>query len=467
MFCINRKKGSYFEMIHMFNRAGMNLALDVGSGAVHILDKNAFTMLSTLSKSELQSGTGDERLAQILPGVAPAQAAQIYGELAKLTQDGLLYADDTYAEFGAQLDEDAPIKAMCLHMAHDCNLRCKYCFASTGGFGGTRKLMDLETARAAIDRLLQLSGNRRNLEVDFFGGEPLMNFDVLRETVAYARTQEKTHGKNFRFTVTTNGLNLNDEIIDFINREMSNVVLSIDGRKQVNDHMRPTINGKGSYDAIVPKFQQLVAGRGDKEYYVRGTYTRYNLDFDKDILQLYDLGFTQISVEPVVGPETDDYSIRQQDIPQIEQSYTRLMQELVARRKNKQNDFNFFHFMVDLDNGPCAIKRLKGCGSGNEYVAVTPDGEIYPCHQFVGQPDFIMGSAADGIWNRQLKQDFARANILHKPECGSCWAKLFCSGGCNANNHAFNGSIYTPYRLACELEKIRLECSIAIQAALA
>lgn len=453
-------------MIHLFKRAGMRLVLDTGSGAVHVLDEQAYALLELLSEEELKSGVRTTEIAMLESTYSSKALEETFSELAELTKQGLLFAEDGYEEFSEALGL-APVKAMCLHIAHDCNLRCKYCFASTGGFGGKRKLMDLETAKKSINLLVQLSENRRNLEVDFFGGEPLMNFNVVRETVAYARGLEEKYNKNFRFTVTTNGLGLSDSNIEFINREMSNVVLSIDGRRDINDRMRPRIDGSGSFDTIVPKFQKLVAGRGDKEYYVRGTYTRFNLDFDKDVLALYDLGFDQISVEPVVGPETDDYSIREQDLPTIERSYETMMHELIQRRKTKNNNFNFFHFMMDLDNGPCAIKRLKGCGSGNEYVAVTPDGEIYPCHQFVGTTSFIMGSVTSGVERVDIKQEFADAHLHNKPECQKCWAKFFCSGGCNANNHTFEGSIYKPYALSCKLEKMRLECAIALQAALA
>lgn len=453
-------------MVHTFERAGLKIALDVGSGAVHVLDDIAFALLSQLPGAAFAAdGTLlPQQMAQFVQFDA-AQVQETHDELKKLAAQGLLYSDDSYREFAGSLGV-APVKAMCLHIAHDCNLRCRYCFASTGDFGGTRKLMSLDVAQKAIDLLVRLSEGRRNLEVDFFGGEPLMNFDVVKQTVDYARSLEQQAGKNFRFTVTTNGLALNDDIASYINREMSNVVLSLDGRKRVNDTMRPMISGKGSYDAIVPKYQALVQGRGDKEYYVRGTYTRDNLDFDQDVLEMYNLGFDQISVEPVVGPETDDYSIRDSDVAEIEASYTRLMEDMIQRRKAKNGDFNFFHFMLDLDNGPCAIKRLKGCGSGNEYLAVTPEGDLYPCHQFVGNEEFIMGTVDFGITQPQIRETFAQANLLNKPDCQDCWAKFYCSGGCNANNHSFNGSILKPHQLSCRLEKIRLECAIAIQAVL-
>ncbi len=455
-------------MVHLFQRAGLLLALDTGSGAVHVLDVVSYDLLQSLPQdaflTEEPTPFAVEPLAQLATRHGEDQTAGALQELRALAGQGLLYSDDGYESFQAALGP-APVKAMCLHIAHDCNLRCRYCFASTGGFGGERKLMPFSVAKQAIDQLIALSEGRRNLEVDFFGGEPLMNMEVVRQTVAYARSVEQKHGKNFRFTLTTNGLALNDATCDFINAEMSNVVLSVDGRREVNDRMRPCIDGRGSFDTIVPKYQKLVAGRAGKEYYVRGTYTRHNLDFDQDVLALSQLGFDQISVEPVVGPETDEYAIREEDITKIEQSYERLMHEMLVRSEKKENEFNFFHFMLDLDNGPCAIKRLKGCGSGNEYMAVTPDGEFYPCHQFVGNPAFRMGTVEEGITRADLKNCFANANLFNKPTCGGCWAKYFCSGGCNANNHNFRGSIYEPYVLSCTLEKIRLECAIALKAA--
>ncbi|MDL2218809.1 thioether cross-link-forming SCIFF peptide maturase [Ruminococcaceae bacterium OttesenSCG-928-O06] len=450
-------------MLHMFKRAGMNLVLDVGSGAIHVLDAPAFALLEVVDEAAMRNGQMGELPKELQKTYGQPALEDAFGELCALVHEGLLYGDDDYREFACALGP-APVKAMCLHMAHDCNLRCKYCFASTGGFGGKRALMPFSVAKQAIDLLVALSEERHNLEVDFFGGEPLMNMDVVRQTVDYARSIEKDAGKNFRFTITTNGLALNDDTIDYINQEMANVVLSIDGRRKVHDAMRPLVNGDGSYDVILPKYKKLVAGR-DKEYYVRGTYTRDNTDFDQDVLALFEAGFDQISVEPVVGPPEDAYTLRESDIPAIEESYARLMEELAERRKKKDGDFNFFHFMLDLENGPCAIKRLKGCGSGNEYLAVTPTGELYPCHQFVGNEDFIMGDVTRGITNPAMKEKFAQANLLNKTECATCWAKYFCSGGCNANNYNLCGDILAPHELSCKLEKIRLECAIALQAA--
>lgn len=456
-------------MLHLFKRAGINIALDVGSGAVHVLDELAYELLSIIEAENMcidNIECENNSITALFDVYTKENVLAAVQELKVLYREGMLYADDNYEEFKEQLGI-APVKAMCLHVAHDCNLRCKYCFAEAGDFGGERMLMSLNVAKKATDLLVKLSCKRRNLEVDFFGGEPLMNFEVVKKTVEYARSIEQQHGKNFRFTITTNGLALNDEITDYINSEMSNIVLSIDGRKHVNDKMRPTQAGQGSFDVIVPKLQKLVNGRGDGEYYVRGTYTRHNTDFNEDVLELYRLGFRQISVEPVVGPKTDDYAIQEDDIVKIETAYEQLMYELIDRRKEHKDDFNFFHFMLDMDNGPCAIKRLKGCGSGNEYLAVTPDGELYPCHQFVGKTEFLMGTVDEGIVRQDLKEKFAAANLLNKSDCQNCWAKLFCSGGCNANNHMLCGDMLVPHKLSCKLEKIRLECAIAIKAALA
>lgn len=454
-------------MIHKYNRAGINLVLDTGSGAVHIVDDAAYRLLDEIGEEELKTGVFSipSLSTELKTDFSTEVLEKTFQELLSLYQQGLLYSEDGYGEFKNKTGL-APVKAMCLNVAHDCNLRCKYCFASTGSFCGVRKLMTVETAKKAIDMLIQLSGSRHNLEVDFFGGEPLMNFEMVKETVTYARALEQPHNKKFRFTITTNGLLLTDDKIEYINKEMKNCVLSIDGRKEVNDRLRVKVNGSGSYDAIVPAYQKLVQARGDQEYYVRGTYTKYNLDFDKDVLHLYDLGFDQISVEPVVGPESDDYAIHETHLKQIEASYDRLMKEMIRRKKEKNGVFNFFHFMVDLEQGPCAIKRLRGCGSGNEYVAITPDGEIYPCHQFVGNQDYLLGNVEEGITNLPLREAFAQANVYNKEKCDGCWAKFYCSGGCNANNYAMNGDILKPYDLSCKLEQLRLECAIAIQAAI-
>ena len=376
----------------------------------------------------------------------------------------MLFTEDDYEQYAAMAMK-APIKAMCLHVSHDCNLRCKYCFAQTGDFGGDRMLMKPETGKRAMDFLIKHSANRENLEVDFFGGEPLMAWDTVVETVKYARSIEKQHGKNFRFTITTNGMLLDDEKIDYINKEMSNCVLSLDGRKEVNDNIRPTPNGKGSYDIIVPKYQKLVAGRGTKDYYVRGTFTKYNLDFANDVLHISDLGFEQLSVEPVVTDPKMPYAITKSDLPTIFAEYDRLEKLMEEQKLANKRKFNFFHFMIDLNQGPCAVKRLRGCGCGNEYVAVTPDGDIYPCHQFVGIEEWKMGDIFSDKIDQKIKDYFAGIHIYSKENCGNCWARFYCSGGCNANSFIYEGDVKKPHKLSCELQKKRIECAIALAAA--
>ena len=449
-------------MIHKYTLNGYRIVLDTNSGAVHIFDEAPYEMLDYLEDS-----VPDEPPVALKEALADrwdqATFDEAYEELKELYHQGLLFSEDGYEHFSDMMVK-SPVKAMCLNVAHDCNLRCEYCFAAKGDFGCGRKLMPLEVGKKAIDFLIEHSAGRRNLEMDFFGGEPLMNWDVVKELVLYAREQEKLHDKNFRFTITTNGLLLTDDKIDFINKEMSNCVLSLDGRKEVNDRLRVRVDGTGCYDQIVPKYQKLVAQRGDKDYYARGTFTRYNLDFTKDVLHMADLGFDQVSVEPVVSDEKLDYSIKEQDLPRVFEEYETLANSILQRRKEGKG-FNFFHFMIDLNQGPCAIKRLRGCGCGNEYVAVTPEGDIYPCHQFVGDEQWKMGSVLDGSFNLPMKERFAKANVYSKTDCKNCWAKFYCSGGCNANNWQYEGDILHSHGISCELEKKRLECAIMIQAA--
>ncbi len=451
-------------MIHKYTLNGYLIVLDTNSGAVHVFDEAPYEMLDYLTDS-----VPDEAPAAMKEALGgrwdQATFDEAYEELKELYRQGLLFSEDGYERFSDMM-VNSPVKAMCLNVAHDCNLRCEYCFAAKGDFGCGRKLMPLEVGKKAIDFLIERSAGRRNLEMDFFGGEPLMNWDVVKELVLYAREQEKIHNKNFRFTITTNGLLLTDDKIDFINKEMSNCVLSLDGRKEVNDRLRVRVDGTGCYDQIVPKYQKLVSQRGDKDYYARGTFTRYNLDFTNDVLHMADLGFDQVSVEPVVSDEKLDYSIKEQDLPRVFEEYEHLANALLQRRKEGRG-FNFFHFMIDLNQGPCAIKRLRGCGCGNEYVAVTPEGDIYPCHQFVGDEQWKMGSVLDGSFNMPMKERFAKANVYSKSECKNCWAKFYCSGGCNANNWQYEGDILKSHGISCELEKKRLECAIMMQAAMA
>lgn len=452
-------------MIHKYFLNGYYIVIDTNSGAVHIVDELAYRILDFFTE-KLTGECPDEVIVTLeKEGFDRQDIIDTYAELKALCDDDSLFSEDTYRHFADMLTE-APIKSMCLNIAHDCNLRCEYCFAAQGDFGHGRKLMPFEVGKTAIDFLIKHSANRHNLELDFFGGEPLMNFDVVKQVVEYARSVEKEHNKNFRFTITTNGVLLDDDSIDFINREMSNVVLSLDGRKEVNDRLRPTVNKKGSYDIIVPKYQKLVEARGDKEYYVRGTFTKYNLDFADDVMHLNKLGFDQISVEPVVTDPELPYALTEKDLPAIAEEYEKLSKLLIERKKNGTG-FNFFHFMIDLDQGPCAIKRLRGCSCGNEYVAVTPEGDIYPCHQFVGMDEWKMGSVLDDSVNIEMKKMFSKANIYSKEECADCWAKFYCSGGCNANNMQYNNTIFKPHKLSCALEQKRLECAIMIKAALA
>ncbi len=414
---------------------------------------------------ELDADSITAKLSQEYP---EEDIREVIEEVRQLKEDGQLFTEDIYQPFVEKFKEtrQTVVKALCLHIAHDCNLACKYCFAEEGEYHGRRALMSFEVGKKALDFLVANSGNRVNLEVDFFGGEPLMNWDVVKQLVEYGRSLEKANNKKFRFTLTTNGVLLNDEIMEYLNKEMSNVVLSLDGRKEVNDNMRPFRTGKGSYDLIVPKFQKLADSRNQTDYYVRGTFTRDNLDFSEDVKHFADLGFKQMSIEPVVGPEEDPYSIREKDLPQIMEEYDKLALEYIKREK-EGNGFNFFHFMIDLNQGPCVYKRLSGCGSGTEYLAVTPWGDFYPCHQFVGDEDFLMGNVDEGIIRDDLVGKFSNCNVYSKEKCKNCFAKFYCSGGCAANSYNFHGTIHDAYDIGCEMQKKRVECSIMIKAALA
>ena len=447
-------------MIHKYKLNGLNIVLDVNSGGVHLVDELTYDLLDNV-EPPFDAECPQKVVDKLSKSYDEQDIRDCYDEIVELYNDKILFSEDDYEKY-AQYSVASPVKAMCLNIAHDCQLRCKYCFASTGDFGKGRKLMSFETGKHAIDFLLENSGNRPNLELDFFGGEPLMNFGVVKQVVEYARSREKEYNKKFRFTITTNGLLLDDEKIEFINREMSNVVLSIDGRKEVNDYFRVLPNGQGCYDIILPKYKKLVEGRGDKEYYVRGTFTNKNLDFSKDVFALNEAGFDQISVEPVVGDD-DIYALTEKDLPAVFAEYEKLALKLLENEKNGKK-FNFFHFMLDLYQGPCAIKRLRGCGCGNDYVAITPDGDIFPCHQFVGIDEYKMGNIDEGTFDQEMKADFAKAHVYSKPECRECWAKFYCSGGCNANNYQYMGDIRKAHKISCQLEKKRLECAIMMKA---
>lgn len=448
-------------MIHKYKLGGFNIVLDVNSGGVHIVDEITYNMLDNVEPPFAEK-CPEKAMQKLSQFYSVEDIESCYNEIVELYNDGILFSEDDYEKY-ANYSVASPVKAMCLNIAHDCNLRCKYCFASTGDFGKGRKLMTFETGKKAIDFMLEKSLDRKNLELDFFGGEPLMNFDVVKQIVEYARSKEAEYDKKFRFTITTNGLLLDDDKMEFINKEMSNVVLSIDGRKSVNDYMRIRVDGSGCYDKIMPAFKKLVSLRGDKEYYVRGTFTKHNLDFADDVFDLYNNGFDQISVEPVVCEATEDYAITEKELPAIFKEYENLA-ERILENERKGGKFNFFHFMLDLDQGPCAIKRLRGCGCGNDYVAVTPDGDIYPCHQFVGIEEFKMGNIDEGTFNTEIKSYFSKTHVYTKPECKKCWAKFYCSGGCNANNFQYASDVHNVHKLSCQLMKKRLECAIMLKA---
>ena len=449
-------------MIHRFTKKGLNFLLDVNSGAVHLLDDVSYAVSGLID--EKMTETCPDAIVEALPQYDAAAVREAYAELYDLKKNGQLFADDDYIDVSKYIPVGAPVKALCLHVAHDCNLRCQYCFASTGDFGTGRKIMPFEVAKKAIDFVISRSGKRRNIEVDFFGGEPLMAWDTVKQTIDYARSIEEEHGKKFRFTITTNGLLLDDEKIDYINANMDNVVLSLDGRPSVNDEMRKTVSGAGSYDIIVPKFQKLVEKRDPKlDYYARGTFTGKNLDFAEDVVHIADEGFDRLSVEPVAAEDGCGYELTEADLDKIYAEYDRLTDIMEARRKEGK-PFHFFHFMVDLNQGPCVVKRLRGCGAGYEYVAVTPEGDIYPCHQFVGNEAFKQGSVLDGSFDMDIAHKFASMNIYTREKCGDCWAKFYCSGGCSAANHNFSHDLNVPYEMGCKMEKKRLECAIYLKA---
>ena len=449
-------------MVHQYKNNGYNILLDVNSGAVHVVDEIVYDMIpmyGNMNLDEIKAKLGDKYKADDIK--------EAYDEITELKNAGSLFTEDIYENYIDSFKNRQPVvKALCLHIAHDCNLACQYCFAEEGEYHGRRALMSFEVGKKALDFLVANSGSRRNLEVDFFGGEPLMNWEVVKQLVEYGRSIEEANNKKFRFTLTTNGVLLNDEILDFVNKEMGNIVLSTDGRKEVHDRMRPFRNGKGSYDLIMPKFKKVAESRNQTNYYVRGTFTHYNLDFSNDVLSLADQGFKQISVEPVVASPEDGYALRPEDLPQIFEEYDKLAVEMIKREKEGRG-FNFFHFMIDLTGGPCVYKRLSGCGSGTEYLAVTPWGDLYPCHQFVGNEDFLLGNVDDGIVKKNICEEFKQCNVYSKPKCKDCFAKLFCSGGCAANSYNFHGNINDSYEVGCEMERKRVECAIMIKAALA
>ena len=450
-------------MIHQYKLNGFNIVLDTYSGAVHCVDDLSYDIIEQYqekSKEEIK-----QEMLEKYKEIKESDIEETFGEIENLIKEGKLFSKDIYE--GKNLDlkkRDSVVKALCLHIAHTCNLNCEYCFAGQGKYHGEDALMSFEVGKQALDFLVKNSGTRKNLEVDFFGGEPLVNFEVVKQLVKYARSIEKENNKHFRFTLTTNGVLLNDDVIDFLNEEMDNVVLSLDGRKEINDAKRKNINGDGSYDIIVPKFKKFVEKRGNKEYYMRGTFTRNNLDFTNDIFHMADLGFTELSMEPVVSSEETDYSLREEDLDKIYEQYEILAKEMIKRKK-EGNPFTFYHYMIDLSGGPCIYKRITGCGSGTEYLAVTPNGDFYPCHQFVGDKKFLMGNVKDGIANKELRDEFKLCNVYSRKECKDCWAKLYCSGGCSANSYHTTGSINNVYDFGCKLFRKRIECAIMVKIA--
>ena len=453
-------------MVHQYKLNGYNIVLDTCSGSVHCVDEVAYDIIAMYKNAEKE-----EIVSAMLEkygereDVTREDLLACLDDVAALEEAGKLFSQDQYEKLAFDYKNNSNVvKALCLHIAHTCNLNCSYCFASQGKYQGERALMSFEVGKQAFDFLIANSGTRRNLEVDFFGGEPLMNWDVVKQLVAYARSIEKEHNKNFRFTLTTNGMLIDDEIIDFLNKEMSNVVLSLDGRRDVHDHFRKDYAGNGSYDKIVPKFQRLVEKRGGKDYYVRGTFTHNNVDFTNDIFHMADLGFTELSMEPVVCPPGDPYALTAEDLPKVFEQYEILAKEMIKRKKEGR-PFTFYHYMLDLTNGPCIYKRITGCGSGTEYMSVTPWGELFPCHQFVGDSKYSLGNIWDGVKNKDAQDEFRYCNAYARPECKDCWAKFYCSGGCAANAYHATGKISGVYEYGCELFKKRIECAVMMKVA--
>ncbi len=453
-------------MVHQYKLNGYNIVLDTSSGAIHSTDEVAYDMIALYPGS-----TEDEAVSRLLQkyagedGITEADLRECWADIDGLVKAKKLYTEDTFENLARDYRAGGDVvKALCLHIAHACNLNCEYCFAGQGKYHGERALMSFEVGKRAIDFLIENSGGRRNLEVDFFGGEPLLNWEVVKKIVGYAREAEKLHNKNFRFTLTTNGMLLDDEVTEFCNSEISNVVLSLDGRRDVHDRLRKNYAGEGSYDTIVPKFKKFVAARGGRGYYIRGTFTHMNTDFTNDILHMADLGFGELSMEPVVSPPGEAYALTEEDLPILLEQYELLAREMIARGRRGRG-FNFYHYMIDLEHGPCVYKRVTGCGSGTEYMAVTPEGDLYPCHQFVGEEKYRLGNVFDRVTNHAVRDEFRSLSAYSRPECADCWAKLYCSGGCAANSYHATGKVGGVYKYGCELFKKRIECALMIKVA--
>ena len=449
-------------MIHQYKLGGYNIVLDICSGAVHAVDEVAYDIIAMFLDNDKDTviSAMNEKYAD-RADITKDDIEECYAQVVALKDSGKLFVEDTFEPMAGELKRKTAgvVKALCLHIAHTCNLNCAYCFASQGKYQGERALMSFEVGKRALDFLVENSGSRHNLEVDFFGGEPLMNFDVVKQLVQYARSIEKEKGKNFRFTLTTNGVLIDDDVIDFANKEMSNVVLSLDGRKEVHDKFRVDYSGNGSWEKIVPKFKKLVDARNNKDYYMRGTFTHHNPDFLEDIKTMLDLGFTELSMEPVVCADTDESALTYDDLPIVLDQYEKLAELMIQRRKDGK-PFTFYHYMIDLQGGPCIYKRISGCGSGTEYMAVTPWGDLYPCHQFVGDEKYLLGNIFDGVKNTAIQDEFMECNVYSREECKDCWARLYCSGGCAANAYHATGSVKGVYKYGCELFKKRMECAI-------
>ena len=448
-------------MIHQYKLGGYNIVLDVCSGSVHVVDEVAYDVIAMYERSDRD--TVIEKISKAYPAVEKSEIEECYEQVGELKNMGKLFAPDTFEGMAGKLKEKTAgvVKALCMHIAHTCNLNCSYCFASQGKYHGDRAVMSFDVGKRALDFLIENSGTRKNLEVDFFGGEPLMNFEVVKKLVEYARSIEKQHNKNFRFTLTTNGMLIDDDVIDFANREMSNVVLSLDGRKEVHDRYRVDYAGNGSWERIVPKFQKLVEARGGKNYYMRGTFTHQNPDFLEDIKTMLNLGFNELSMEPVVCAKGDESELTPEDIELVKKQYEELA-ELMLEKDKQGKPFTFYHYMIDLTGGPCIYKRISGCGSGTEYMAVTPWGDLYPCHQFVGEEKFKLGDIWQGVTNKEVQGEFAACNVYARKECHDCWARLYCSGGCAANAYHATGSVKGIYESGCELFRKRMECAIMV-----
>lgn len=453
-------------MIHAYKMNGYNIIIDQNSGCVHSVDEVAYDIITryeTESKENIKTFILDKYKEK--DDVTPEDIDLCFQDIEGLKKEGRLFAEDTFEMTAAEFKKrQGVLKAICLHVAHDCNLACKYCFAGKGEYDGPKGLMSFETGKRALDFLIEQSGTRHNLEVDFFGGEPLLNWEVCKKLVAYGRSREKEYNKKFRFTVTTNGVLLNDEIMDFCNKEMGNVVLSLDGRKETHDRLRITRKNTGSYDLIIDKFKKFAESRNQKDYYMRGTYTHYNTDFSKDVIHMADLGFKELSIEPVVCAPEEDYALKESDLPVLKEQYEILANEMLRRYRNGSG-FTFYHYMIDLDAGPCIVKRVSGCGVGTEYIAVTPDGELYPCHQFVGDDKFLLGDIWHGVKNKQVLSQFENCNVYSHKECKDCFAKLYCSGGCAANAYHSTGSVSGIYEFGCELHRKRIECAVMLKVA--